>query len=547
MGGSSNDIGIITKYINTMHLNMTDFLKVPLLDKDFNKPEVKFGFKKNDNTDIVYSTLFIRNTDAGKATEVSAGVTINVAVIDECGKFEFSEAFAAVKPALVSKFGWRASPIITGTGGSFEKGKDAKKYFFKPEANDVLPFDQEDGKQTGLFISGLYRQDGKIQATFKDLVTSQETLIKSLTKGVYKKTTTELDNMIVWIKDDEKAKLVIKTESDNYLKNNDQVEYLKHKMYYPQDYNDIFLSKSTNPYYSEGLKSHLQFLLSNPIGQSYDLFKMPDGSIKSTFSSKPVIATYPTPPEYLFRDAAIVIYDQPRYNNKQTYKIHVGGCDPYNTDQSKTSDSLGSVYIIRRQNTNISEDAFQDTMVASYTGRPAKLDDFHKNVMYLLELYNATVLNEASNSTFFQYFDNKQKGHYVEEAIQLQREINPNSQASNTKGLSATPKNKQFRQDLIVKYMYDDESFDGKPGYTRILDPILCMELLEYNPDSKKGNYDRIDGFGHALVHLFKEQKYRPIVDIEYEDQLSKPERKIKFDAFGNVRKSSSLSNAFGF
>jgi len=944
LGGNKGDIGVITKYINTMHFNMTPFLKVPLLDKDFNKPEVKFGYKGTDNTDNVYSSLFIRNTDEGKVTEVGAGVTINVAVIDECGKFEFSEAFAAIKPALVSRFGWRASPIITGTGGSFEKGKDAKKYFFKPKANDVLPFEQEDGKETGLFISGLYRQDGKVETTFKDLVTSQEPIIKNLTSGVYKKNTTELDNMRVWIKDDNKAKAIIQAESDNYLQNNDQLEYLKHKMYYPQEYNDIFLSKSTNPYYSDGLKAHLQNLLSNPVGQAYDLYKTPSGEIKISFSQKPVISTFPTPPEYLFRDSAIVIYDQVRYDKEQTYKIHVAGClppgekvmtdkglkniesvtfndylinekgendnikniqmylvenedlyeyklantyrttkftkehpllisedkikyisfkkakrlgvksayrhfdfsfkkaentkekdwvkipnlykkemipdfnflwndfeckncskianpleqeefwwlvglflgdgwiskhgidfvfnkkenyyiekfkniskklfnrspsllkehsgdisfsitckqvhdffvkhfgkyshgkiipewvkylpkkykielvkgylnsdgcvsvnnknkavinfvsinlllvesfqdilfslglissikllrkagirdfqgrvcntkecysldlcftetiellkliyekndpktskldfiekninksysgcrfdsnkdyvyfqiteikktkytgvvynfecdshtfcshhitthncDPYNTDQTKTSDSLGSIYVLRRQNTNVGEDNFQDTMVASYTGRPAKLEDFHKNVMYLLEYYNATVLNEASNSTFFQYFDNKQKGHYVEDAVQLQREINPNSQAMNMKGLAATPKNKQFRQDLIVKYMYDDESFDGKPGYTRILDPILCMELLEFNPDNKKGNYDRIDGFGHALVHLFKEKKYRPIVDIEYEKQEVKEEIRIRKNAFGI--QLNKRGNAFG-
>lgn len=942
LGGNKGDIGVITKYINTMHFNMTPFLKVPLLDKDFNKPEVKFGYKANDNTDNVYSSLFIRNTDEGKVTEVGAGVTINVAVIDECGKFEFSEAFAAIKPALVSRFGWRASPIITGTGGSFEKGKDAKKYFFKPKANDVLPFEQEDGKETGLFISGLYRQDGKVETTFENLVTSQEPVIKNITTGVYKKTTTELDNMRVWVKDDEKAKAIIKAESDNYLQNNDQLEYLKHKMYYPQEYNDIFLSKSTNPYYSDGLKAHLQYLLSNPVGMGYDLFKMPSGEIGVSFSQKPIISTFPTPPEYLFRDAAVVIYDKPRYDKEQTYKIHVAGCllpdekvltntgiknvqdviitdkliniegqevnikkllkynvkeedcftfkiantfrtttfthehpiflsktfrdkkrktdvnkfdfnfikaeyaekenwlkfpniyfnnknnfdlntiwensnkfktfnqakspmynldfwwlvglilgdgwchnnenkisvsfnlsetksieklikvvsnifnrrvhkkqrgncvtctfsckqfshlfinnfgkncsdkkipewakkiddvykaqlllgylhsdgcvnfnskkeyygiefvsvnlellegfqdiafslglisnlnklrnkgehtfdgkrtyktkecyhlrfghistlkfndlindsedlklskiksnkvvrkkslkdcflspdlkyiyfqikevikskytgevynfecetntftcknipthncDPYNTDQTKTSDSLGSIYVMRRQNTNVGEDSFQDTMVASYTGRPAKLEDFHKNVMYLLEYYNATVLNEASNSTFFQYFDNKQKGHYVEDAVQLQKEINPNSQAMNMKGLAATPKNKQFRQDLIVKYMYDDESFDGKPGYTRILDPILCMELLEYNPDNKKGNYDRIDGFGHALVHLFKEKKYRPIVDIEYEKQETKQEVRIRKNAFGINIKNNNKSNAFG-
>ena len=223
--------------------------------------------------------------------------------------------------------------------------------------------------------------------------------------------------------------------------------------------------------------------------------------------------------------------------------IPTHNCDPYNTDQTKTSDSLGSIYVMRRQNTNVGEDVFQDVMVASYTGRPAKLDDFHTNVMYLLEYYNSTVLNEASNSTFVQFFDNKQKGNYVEDAVQLQKEINPNSQAMNMKGLAATPRNKQYRQDLIIKYLYEEETTEGKPGYTRVLDPILCMELLGFNPDNKKGNYDRIDAFGHALTHLYKEKKYRPIVDINYEEKIEKQEIKKRPNAFGFPNTSVSLQS----
>jgi hypothetical protein len=40
-------------------------------------------------------------------------------------------------------------------------------------------------------------------------------------------------------------------------------------------------------------------------------------------------------------------------------------------------------------------------------------------------------------------------------------------------------------------------------------------------------------------------KKYTTVVN--YQEENVKEEPKIKFDAFGNVRKSGSLSNAFGF
>ena len=49
-----------------------------------------------------------------------------------------------------------------GTGGAFENGKDAENFFFNPKANNFLGIvDEATGKETGLFLSGVYRQDSK--------------------------------------------------------------------------------------------------------------------------------------------------------------------------------------------------------------------------------------------------------------------------------------------------------------------------------------------------------------------------------------------------
>ena len=94
--------------------------------------------------------------------------------------------------------------------------------------------------------------------------------------------------------------------------------------------------------------------------------------------------------------------------------------------------------------------------------------------------------------------------------------------------------NKNFRFDLLEGYL-DEETKDGLPGYTRIKDPMLIAELLAYNPDNKKFNGDRIDGFSYALVHLFKEKKYSPMAML-YEQELEPKKVDFSRNMFGESK-----------
>ncbi|WP_460997055.1 hypothetical protein, partial [Staphylococcus aureus] len=72
--------------------------------------------------------------------------------MDEIGKYSFASTFKAAEPAFKGKNGWRAVPILVGTGGSFDKGQDAENFFRNPRANIFHAIlDEASGKETGLF------------------------------------------------------------------------------------------------------------------------------------------------------------------------------------------------------------------------------------------------------------------------------------------------------------------------------------------------------------------------------------------------------------
>lgn len=524
----------VTRYLDVFMLTMTPDIKVPLLDKDFDKTEVRFGVKGHDNTDIVWNTLFIRNVQGGIKTEVSAGTTIRTACIDEVGRFKWSAAYTALEPAMKGSFGLRNAPLLSGTGGQFLKGKDAQEHFLKPNMMNLQRYAQVDGVETGLFLGNGYRRDAKEKVNLLDyLKTSTDETFNLNVIGKLSKKPSELDDLNILVKNKDKAEEIYTRELSGYLEENMIEDALKYQMYYPKEYTDIFLSKSGNRFYREGLENHKKWLENEYTPQYVDLYKDNTGEIKFKLSDKVPITTFPTPPDSLFKDCPVVIYDHPRYKDKyRAYKTEVSGLDGYFNDDTATSDSLGSIYVVRRTNSNI-EDEFHETMVASFTSRPKTLNEFNRTIELILEYYGCTVLHE-SNSTFIQYFDTRKKGHYLEDVVQLQREISPKTKAMNTKGMAANSATKRFRYDLVEAYL-DEETKDGLPGYTRIKDPMLIAELLAYNPENKKFNGDRIDGFSYALVHLFKERKYSPIAML-YEQELEPKKIDFSRNFFGESK-----------
>jgi len=82
------------------------------------------------------------------------------------------------KPGFTSPFGWRCTPILTGTGGSFLPNSDAQKFFENPESQNFLALDIPNRKKKyGLFVPGTYRMEGKVKTTFGTFIENKSGIL----------------------------------------------------------------------------------------------------------------------------------------------------------------------------------------------------------------------------------------------------------------------------------------------------------------------------------------------------------------------------------
>lgn len=470
------------------------------------------------------SIVSIEPTEIGDATcikvdnENSLFLTNDFIVTHNCGKYNFRSSYETIKPALVSEFGVRSASILSFTGGDVLKSKDAQEIFLNPQAANFASFDNEE-KKTGFFLSGIYRQDLKKQIKFGEYL------------GLKDKSS-ELYNLPIRIADEEKANEVLDAEEALAAKSIDPTAYIKQKMYNPRKIADMFLTPDVNPFNIAELQRQKEYLLANPIGTAYTLEKI-NGIVVPKLSNKQAIHEYPLQNMLVDKDAPIIFYDLPKYTDH--YDLQILGCDPYNEDEGT---SLGSVYGFRREHTDLT-DNFQKTMIFSYTARPPKLRAFVNNLVMLQELCNGQILHEVSGNPVLSIFEGLHKSQHLMDTYNIQREINPRSNTTTNKGMRANVVNNLFRLNVTKDYLEEDLG-NGRLGYSRILDPVLCDELIQW--DGEK-NADRYDAFSYGIVHMYAKQKYntRPFI-TSVEKEIEKPVEKKKIHSvFRPMTRGKSL------
>lgn len=519
-GGNDSDIKVISGIVDNGLKHLHPYFRFDRIANDWRK-EVVLGYKDKKNIGYEWSKILVRNFDDGNNTEAAAGTTAKTFIMDEIGKFPFFECFEAAKPAFTSPYGWRCVPILTGTGGSFDRGGDAEEMFNNPSAYNFYAVEVKDSsKKFGLFIPGTYRMEAKEPKTVSQFLNLTEP--------------SELDDVVIHVKDEEKATKIIQAERDQSKKSNDSRALLKQMMYYPLTPDECFLSDSDNDFPIEAAKQHLEFLRNNNVtGQYIWLYKDTEGKVKHNFASEKdlPISEFPVKASTL-KTAPIVIWEFPVSN--PPHGLYVAGADPYNQSSSEWSDSLGTVYIFKRM-TDVTGETYHDMPVAAYAARPKTMNDWHENVEMLMDFYNAKCFPENEAGTFIQWFDRKNKTYMLAEGLAFAKEINPNTKAGGagrTYGLAATQKNIDYCMSLMIEYCKEEIQVGTHPvtkepikklGITRLLDPMLLEEIIKY---TKGGNYDRIVAFRHALAYAKHLDKHYPLIKIaEPERVSSKPTR----------------------
>lgn len=487
--GNDSDLSLLKDKVDFGLRKLWKGLRIPRLDKTWKSNQIRLGYKDSAGEDEVWSYIIIRNAKDGHNTEAAAGTTAKSFIMDEIGKYSFAAAFQAAEPAFKGKHGWRAVPILVGTGGSFENGADAENIFYNPESHNFLGiFDEAMNQKTGLFLSGLYRQENKIWISLGEWLTSEY--------GIDVAPNSDLHDVKINVADKEKARELIMKEREAKKTNPDRTLYLKQIMYYPLTVDECFLSSQENMFDIEGAKRQKQKLINqNHTGIPVKLYLNDEGKITHQLVDQLPISNFPLKSSDE-KDAPIIIYEMPI--ESPPYGLYVAGVDPYRQGQAAYSSSLGSVYIYKRMH-ELTGEKYQDMFVASYTARPDRKETWEDQARLLIKYYNARALVENDEMSFIDYMISKGDAHYLEKQPQWLREIVPNTTVNRDFGIHRSAgkiitfmhsQMKNYLEEQIVKEVDADGVIIREVlGVNRILDPVLLEEIIQFHDNL---NCDRL-------------------------------------------------------
>jgi len=531
-GLNAPDIKLITDKIDKGLNFIPEYWRWQRIEDNW-KNQVTLGIKTKSGERIPFSSILIRNLDEGNNEEAIAGTKPRKLIIDEIGKGNFLRGLQAAIPGFTTPYGWGCSPILTGTGGDMKKFMDAKSLMFDVDNFNFLTYNnsKDDKRIHGLFISHKYRMEAKDDSTL----------------GAYlnEPSTSDLHNVKMLVSDEEKATQITNDNLERLKKAGDRIAYLKEKMYYPMEVDDIFLNEDTNIFDIDSAKRQkFRLLQQERTGTPVVLFN--DGEkIAHEFTDKLPISNFPLKNSDL-KEAPVVIYEFPIDN--PPYGLYVAGVDPYRQGKSAYSSSLGSVYIYKRMH-EISGEKYQDMFVASYCARPDKKETWEEQARLLIKYFNARTLCENDDISFIEYMKAKGDAHYLERQPDWLKEIVPNTTVKRDYGIHrSSQKIIDYLHTCLKKYMeapiFVEKNDAGEVirevlGVSKIFDPVLLEEIIQYND---QGNFDRIIAAELAIAQALKMDPIMGKIGGTSDERVASMFNKKR----GNILFTEARNNMFG-
>ncbi len=314
------------------------------------------------------------------------------------------------------------------------------------------------------------------------------------------------------------------------LKSSTSNAIIKEKAYYPIVPTESFLTVSSNDFPVEACTQHRNWIETNDFkALRVELYKDPQtGIVMSKPSDRMPVTDFPV--EASTDKTGVICIIEPPTSDDPPHGLYVAGIDPYKSGESDWSDSLGSVYIVKRMTTNMTE-AYQNMPVAWYTARPKNEHEWYENVRMLLKYYNATAMCENLDYGFIQYMISKNETEYLAQGLSFLKEISPGTKHKGQFGLPPTPAmishwnstlNKYANEEVVKEYDENGKAMKTILGVTRILDPILLTEMIKFNKN--KGNFDRVRAFAIALAYAQQLDAIMPPINVTYD-----PPKKEKY------------------
>ena len=405
---------------------------------------------------------------------------------EESGKFpSLLDAWRVEQPAVESDDGVAFGLMISfGTGGTEGASFDGlKELFYKPKAYNILAFpniwdDNAEQTECGFFVpawSNLesFDEDGKYIYMDEDGNSFREKAVEELIK----------------------QRNIIK---DGGASQQSIDRFISERPIKPQE---AVLELGKNIFPRKLLMDQLTRLRTNKKLQSMkhivDLNWDGNGNVIATEKKTGDITNYPLKKDQK-PSGSIVIWEYPVKD--PPFGLYIGGCDPYDHDESFTN-SLGSTFIFKRVQAG---EAWTDVIVAEYSGRPDTAEEYYENVRKLLLFYNARLLFENERKGIYPYFTNKHCDYLLaDQPDKVISELFKNSTVQRRKGCHMTKQIRAYGEGLILEWMMEEYE-PGHPNIERIFSEPLIEELIM---DDQVRNVDRVIAL--CMVMIYREELYQ--------------------------------------
>ena len=377
------------------------------------------------------STIICRTMDN---PEVFKGERVSLMIFEEAGEFKhLKNAYMSSKACFMDGVIQFGVPIVGGTGGDIHKAsKDFMDMYYNSEAYNLIP----------IFIPASRAYYG-----FFDIEKGTENMV-----GAEKKLTEERE--------------VIQ-------KSGDQEAYNLHLQNYPLTIEEAFLNAKGSRFDIGLLNSQRSRIYSS----KYLEYQIQRGNLhwELTVEGRETVRWEPNP----LGPYKVLSHPKTEYTG-----LDIGGIDSYDQDEAGASDSLGSAMIYRRF---VNPGTASDYVVAEYTDRPKKKEDFWDGCLKLAVYYNAKMLVEYTKIGILDYFKRMNALKYLKEKPESAHA--PGSKVRNRYGVHMNKQVKALMEDVIDDYIRD--------SVEDIWFPDLIDELSYYGTR----NTDRVFAFGMCLLH----------------------------------------------
>ena len=414
------------------------------------------------------------------------GTRAKLVLWEEAGKFpSLLDAWRIEQPSVETDDGKAFGLMICfGTGGTEGSSFDGlKELFYKPKSYNVLSFPNiwDDGREStecGFFVPAYsnlesFGDDGKQLYMDKDGNSLREKAIENLVEQRNK------------VKEGGASQQSI----DRFISER------------PIKPAEAVLELGKNIFPRKLLMDQLTRIRTNTKLQNMkhivDLEWDGNGQVKATEKKSGDITNYPLKKGDK-PHGSVVIWEYPVKD--PPLGLYIGGTDPYDHDDSFTN-SLGSTFIFKRVRAG---EAWNDVIVAEYSGRPDTAEEYYENVRKLLMFYNARLLFENERKGIYPYFTNKHCDYLLaDQPDKIITEVFKDSKVQRRKGCHMTKQIRAYGEGLILEWLLDEYE-PGHPNVERVYSEPLIEELIE---NDGVRNVDRVIAL--CMVMIYREELYQ--------------------------------------